>query len=167
VAVSFINGGNRRKPTTCGKSLRNFITSCCNNSSQVDISLHWNNSSQVDISLHWNNSSQVDISLHWNNSSQVDISLVNCCFSGVIYLPVNLFQWRDISTCKLLFQWSDISACELLFQWSDISTCELLFQTVHKQIYISTETSSQVDISLHWNNSSQVDYIAPLKQQFR
>ena len=29
VAVSFIGGGNRRKPPTCRKSLTNFITYCC------------------------------------------------------------------------------------------------------------------------------------------
>ena len=28
VAVSFIGGGNRRKPQTCHKSLTNFITYC-------------------------------------------------------------------------------------------------------------------------------------------
>ena len=29
VVVSFIGGGNRRKPPTCLKTLTNFITECC------------------------------------------------------------------------------------------------------------------------------------------
>ena len=29
VAVSFIGGGNRSKPTICRKSMTNFITQCC------------------------------------------------------------------------------------------------------------------------------------------
>jgi hypothetical protein len=44
----------------------------------------------------------------------------------------NVFEWRDMSICRLLF--SDMSICRLLF--SDMSICRLLFSKLeqHKNL---------------------------------
>jgi len=46
VVVSFIDGGNRRKPPTCHKSLTNFNTQCC-----IKCTSPWANSAVISLRI--------------------------------------------------------------------------------------------------------------------